>query len=68
MREKGEAHLIHCSFPFWYKKFKERSIYSKIISLPEEFINYLKSDSIFLPLQIKRRRKPDPDFDSDSDN
>ena len=40
---------INCIFSSWYENFKRVTFRSKVIRLPVEFIDYLKSDGIVLP-------------------
>lgn len=39
----------HCNFSVWYPKFKELTIRSCVLPLPEEFIEYLHADGVVLP-------------------
>ncbi|XP_041349986.1 cell division cycle protein 123 homolog [Gigantopelta aegis] len=43
------SQVMHCSFSSWYSKFKELTIKSIIIPLPQEFLDYLHTDGIVLP-------------------
>ncbi|KAF9435279.1 hypothetical protein BGZ76_006576 [Entomortierella beljakovae] len=43
--------LENCAFSSWYPNFRSITIKSKIIALPEEFINYLNADGVFIPGQ-----------------
>lgn len=43
------AEVLNCSFSAWYPRFKEYTIKSQIIPLPEEFVNYLLTDQVVLP-------------------
>ena len=40
---------INCIFSSWYGNFKQITFRSKIVKLPCEFVEYLKSDGIVLP-------------------
>ncbi len=42
-------HVINCTFSKWYPLFRQWTIKSKIIKLPEDFIKYLLEDGIVLP-------------------
>ncbi|PKK75524.1 D123-domain-containing protein [Rhizophagus irregularis] len=47
-----EQHILNCTFSSWYNNFRRVSIKSKIIKpLPEEFVEYLHADGVFLPEQ-----------------
>ncbi|CAG8528509.1 4408_t:CDS:2 [Cetraspora pellucida] len=47
-----EQHILNCVFSSWYNTFRRVTLKSKIIKpLPEEFIEYLHADGIFLPEQ-----------------
>ncbi|KAJ8302131.1 hypothetical protein KUTeg_021118 [Tegillarca granosa] len=39
----------HCNFSVWYPKFKELTIRSYVLPLPEEFLEYLHADGVVLP-------------------
>ena len=41
--------ILNCSFSNWYPLFRRYSIDSRIIKLPEEFIEYLLADGVVLP-------------------
>ncbi|CAC5413039.1 Cell division cycle protein 123 homolog,Cell division cycle protein 123 [Mytilus coruscus] len=43
--------VLQCSFPSWYNKFKDITIKSYMIPLPQEFIDYLHADGIVLPAE-----------------
>jgi hypothetical protein len=40
----------NCAFSAWYERFRKITLKSVIIPLPEEFVDYLNSDGVFLPL------------------
>ncbi|KAF0462941.1 CdC protein [Gigaspora margarita] len=47
-----EQHILNCAFSSWYNTFRRVTLKSKIIKpLPEEFIEYLHADGVFLPDQ-----------------
>ncbi|CAG8575890.1 8719_t:CDS:2 [Funneliformis mosseae] len=47
-----EQHILNCVFSSWYNNFRRVTLKSKIIKpLPEEFIEYLHADGVFLPEQ-----------------
>ena len=42
--------ILNCSFSTWYAKYHRLSPRARIIKpLPEEFLNFLKSDGIVIP-------------------
>ncbi|KAL1921832.1 uncharacterized protein VTP21DRAFT_10474 [Calcarisporiella thermophila] len=41
--------VLNCSFSSWYGKFRRITIKSKIIPLPEDFVEYLNADGVFVP-------------------
>lgn len=43
-------HVQNCAFSSWYPTFASSTLKSRIIPLSEEFIEYLESDGVFLPL------------------
>ncbi|KAF9995786.1 hypothetical protein BGZ79_010499 [Entomortierella chlamydospora] len=43
--------LENCAFSAWYPAFRSITIKSKIIALPEDFIDYLNADGVFIPGQ-----------------
>ena len=44
--------LPRCHFNDWYPIFRKQTIKSSVITLPEDFIDYLTQDSIFLPPSV----------------
>ncbi|KAJ3195485.1 hypothetical protein HK101_011988 [Irineochytrium annulatum] len=43
------AHVTSCQCSAWYDRFRSITFRTRIIKLPEEFIDYLHEDGIFLP-------------------
>lgn len=43
------CHLENCSFSEWYRKYWKFTFKSIVVPLPQEFISFLKSDSIIIP-------------------
>ncbi|KAK4239994.1 D123-domain-containing protein [Achaetomium macrosporum] len=41
-------HILHCSYDFWFPKYRTSCIRSRIIPLTPEFISYLRQDGIIL--------------------
>eukprot|EP00794_Sanderia_malayensis_P006883 gene6883-7658_t len=42
-------HVRNCMFSTWYPHFRQLTIKSRIIKLPDDFVNYLLADGIVLP-------------------
>lgn len=47
--EVTRQEITRCRFSAWYPQFRDVTFKSRIIPLPQEFIDYLNADSIFLP-------------------
>ena len=43
-----------CQFHEWYKDFAHVTFKSRIIPLPEHFMEYLNEESVFMPTSMKR--------------
>ncbi|KAG8161445.1 hypothetical protein KVR01_008432 [Diaporthe batatas] len=41
-------HILHCSYDYWFPKYRTSCIRSRIIKLPPEFIQYIREDGIIL--------------------
>ncbi|KAF3770436.1 D123-domain-containing protein [Cryphonectria parasitica EP155] len=41
-------HILHCSYDYWFPKYRTSCIRSRIIKLPPEFIDYIREDGIIL--------------------
>ncbi|PSR77976.1 D123-domain-containing protein [Coniella lustricola] len=41
-------HILHCSYDYWFPKYRTSCIKSKIIKLPPVFIDYIREDGIIL--------------------
>jgi hypothetical protein len=52
-------HILACSVPSWYPKFRSFAPKSRLISLSQPFIDYLRADGIFLPPEHKPPNNPD---------
>jgi hypothetical protein len=44
-----ESEVLRCQIQEWYPKFRTRSIRTRFVQLPEEFVSYLLEDGLFLP-------------------
>ena len=60
-------HVLNCMLSKWYPGFKNITIRSRVISLPKEFIDYLKADSVVLPGENSATANADTDSDNDTD-
>ncbi|KAI0215240.1 cell division cycle 123 [Lamellibrachia satsuma] len=60
-------HVLNCQFSSWYNQFKETTIKSHIIDLPQEFIDYLHADGLVLPDSCEETFDR-TDFEGDSDD
>ncbi|XP_060603753.1 cell division cycle protein 123 homolog [Ruditapes philippinarum] len=43
------SEVLNCSFSSWYPRFKDYTIKSQILPLPQEFVDYLLADQVVLP-------------------
>lgn len=41
--------ILNCSFPLWYNNFREVTINSLVLKVPQVFLEYLSTDGIYLP-------------------
>lgn len=41
-------HILHCSYDYWFPKYRTSCIKSRIIKLTPEFIEYIREDGIIL--------------------
>ncbi|KAK7935425.1 hypothetical protein PG985_000920 [Apiospora marii] len=41
-------HILHCSYDYWFPKYRESCIKSRIIPLTPDFIEYIREDGIVL--------------------
>lgn len=60
-------HVLNCNFSAWYPKFKNITISSRVIPLPKEFIDYLKTDNVVLPGDPAQTRNSCEETESDSE-
>ncbi|OQE21782.1 hypothetical protein PENSTE_c011G06012 [Penicillium steckii] len=61
------SHILHCSYHDWHPRYRTLIPKSKVISLPEKFVSYLRADGILLPPE-NRPRTEDDDYDTFSDD
>jgi hypothetical protein len=59
------AHLASCSFTSWFPLFRRHSIASRILPLPDAFIQYLLEDGVCLPDALHPARVEGEGSDSD---
>jgi hypothetical protein len=43
------AELLACMISSWYPQFKHVTFKTSILSLPQEFVDYLVADGVYLP-------------------
>ncbi|KAK3333474.1 D123-domain-containing protein [Cercophora scortea] len=41
-------HILHCSYDFWFPKYRSSCIRSRVIPLTPEFVSYIREDGILL--------------------
>ncbi|KAH6587535.1 hypothetical protein BASA61_006261 [Batrachochytrium salamandrivorans] len=60
-------HMDHCVFSFWFPLFSRCTLKSRILRpLPEDFVNYLNADGVFLPDNANTQPQTEYDVDSDT--
>jgi hypothetical protein len=52
-------HILNCSVPSWYPKFRSHTPKARLIPLSQPFVDYLRADGIFLPPEHKSPANPD---------
>ncbi|KAJ3206091.1 hypothetical protein HDU82_004720, partial [Entophlyctis luteolus] len=52
--------VANCALPVWYSRFRNISIKSIILEIPDEVVKYLLADGVFLPLD--RNGQPQPSY------
>ncbi|XP_071082456.1 translation initiation factor eIF2 assembly protein-like [Haliotis cracherodii] len=65
-----KEHVLNCSFSSWYDRFKDLTIKSVVLPLPQEFIDYLHKDGVVLPegsVQGSSQSRPEDENDDDDD-
>ncbi|KAI0123837.1 cell division cycle protein [Xylariales sp. AK1849] len=78
-----QEHILHCSYDYWFPKYRASCIKSQIIPLTPEFLEYIREDGITLadedeeddddvewegPTTVSRVEPEEVDSDSDSDD
>ncbi|KAK3505170.1 D123-domain-containing protein [Neurospora crassa] len=56
-------HILHCSYDYWFPKYRTSCIRSRVIPLSREFISYIREDGIILADD-----EPGNENDSDDDD
>ncbi|KAK3340222.1 D123-domain-containing protein [Neurospora tetraspora] len=56
-------HILHCSYDYWFPKYRTSCIRSRLIPLSREFISYIREDGIILADD-----EPGNENDSDDDD
>ncbi|KAJ3260166.1 hypothetical protein HK103_001242 [Boothiomyces macroporosus] len=56
---------LECDFSNWFPKFRHLTIKSRIIPLDLEFVEYLKSDSVYIPGMKNIKNEYDVDSDDE---
>ncbi|KAK1756123.1 D123-domain-containing protein [Echria macrotheca] len=59
-------HILHCSYDYWFPKYRTSCIRSKIIPLTPEFISYIREDGIILA--DDDNKSPNQDGDQEEDD
>ncbi|KAL2123331.1 hypothetical protein VTJ04DRAFT_3786 [Mycothermus thermophilus] len=61
-------HILHCSYDYWFPKYRTSCIKSRIIPLTPEFISFLHEDGIILADEGNSSNKDDPTASGDDDD
>lgn len=56
-------HILHCSYDYWFPKYRTSCIRSRVIKLPPEFIEYIREDGIILSSDDPSAAADDDDDD-----
>jgi hypothetical protein len=70
MWDIGYQQVLNCQFSEWYPLYKDVTFKSEIITLPDHFLKWLKSDGVSLPQDTPTSlfSASNKDYDSDSDD
>lgn len=44
----SKEHILHCSYDFWFPKYRTSCIRSRIIPLTPDFVQYIREDRVIL--------------------
>ncbi|KAJ9154850.1 hypothetical protein NKR23_g2221 [Pleurostoma richardsiae] len=58
-------HILHCSYDYWFPKYRTSCIRSRVISLPPEFVEYIREDGIILADDDGNSQDGDAEDDDD---
>ncbi|KAL2164100.1 hypothetical protein VTH06DRAFT_3314 [Thermothelomyces fergusii] len=61
----SRQHILHCSYDYWFPKYRTSCIRSRIIPLTPEFVSWLHEDGIVLADEGNTRSDSDDDDDDD---
>lgn len=67
VKKMKRQHVLNCNFSAWYPKFKNITMRSRVIPLPKEFVDYLKTDNVVLPGDAAMTRESGEENGSDSE-
>lgn len=57
-------HILHCSYDYWFPKYRTSCIRSRVIPLSRDFVSYIREDGIILA-DDERGNSNDSDSDDD---
>jgi hypothetical protein len=58
--ELKEGQVLNCMFGSWYPNYRSHTFKSRVVPLPDEFVDYLHDEgTIYLPSSAYRARKRD---------
>ncbi|KAH6624277.1 D123-domain-containing protein [Chaetomium sp. MPI-SDFR-AT-0129] len=60
-------HILHCSYDYWFPKYRTSCIRSRIIPLTPDFVSYLHEDGIILADEGKPKTDDDTATSDDDD-
>ncbi|EGS20464.1 putative cell division cycle protein [Thermochaetoides thermophila DSM 1495] len=61
-------HILHCSYDYWFPKYRTNCIRSKIIPLTPEFVEYIREDGIILADEGSSTKKSSDDTAASDDD
>ena len=61
------SEIFACQFHSWYPLFRKHTFRSRIIPLPQNFVDFLNADSLFLPSSSIPPHSQNDDDESDTD-
>ncbi|KAK0645979.1 putative cell division cycle protein [Cercophora newfieldiana] len=63
-----KEHILHCSYDYWFPRYRTSCIRSRIIPLTPEFLSYLREDGIILGDDDNHNGVPSTSADDDDDD